>query len=86
MCTLPLCYGTASDTRAAPCPGTFQFTGRVAPLVRSTAKESFKDPNLKASLTPYHPNAMRSRLPVHFKGEAKPFRRFCQQRNQHTYE
>ena len=52
----------------------------------STMKTSFKDPNLKAALTPYHPNAQRSRLPVNFKGEAKPFRRFCQVRNEHTYE
>ena len=68
-------------------------TGGVAPPdpplpshARSTTKESFKDPNLKAALTPYHPNAQRSRLPVNFKGEAKPFRRFCQVRNEHTYE
>ena len=54
--------------------------------MHSTTKESFKDPNLKAALTPYHPNAQRSRLPVSFKNEAKPFKRFCQVRNQHTYE
>ena len=52
----------------------------------STAKDSFKDPNMKAALTPYHPNAIRNRLPVHFHGEAKPHRRFCQQRNEHTYD
>ncbi len=49
-------------------------------------KDSFKDPNLKAALTPYHANAQRSRLPVTFKNEAKPFRRFCQVRNEHTYD
>jgi len=52
----------------------------------STTKDSFKDPNVKAALTPYHPNAQRSRLPVSFKNEAKPFKRFCQVRNQHTYD
>ena len=48
-------------------------------------KDSYKDPNVKAALTPYHPNAQRSRLPVHFRNEAKPYVRFCQQRNQQTY-
>ena len=52
----------------------------------STMKDSFKDPNLKAALTPYHPSAQRSRLPVTFANEAKPFKRFCQVRNQHTYK
>ena len=28
----------------------------------------------------------RSRLPVHFQDEAKPFRRFCKPRNEHSYE
>ena len=49
-------------------------------------KESFKDPNLKAALTPYHPNAIRNRLPVEFKDSAVPGKRFCYPRNQHTYE
>ena len=57
---------------------------RVAP--RSTCKESYKDPNMKAQLTKYHPNARRSRLPEHFANEAKPYVRFCQVRNEHTYE
>mmetsp|Transcript_8414 Transcript_8414/g.18763 ORF Transcript_8414/g.18763 Transcript_8414/m.18763 type:complete len:148 (-) Transcript_8414:154-597(-) len=52
---------------------------------QSTMKDSFKDPNLKQALTAYHPNAQRSRMPVQFKNEAKPFKRFCQVRNQHTY-
>ena len=50
---------------------------RSASRVRSTNKDSYRDPNLKAALVPYHPNAPRSRLPVHFQDEAKPFRRFC---------
>merc|ERR1712054_554681 len=54
-------------------------------ITLSTMKDSFKDPNLKAALTPYHPNAQRSRLPVHFRDEAKPCVRFCQPRNMHTY-
>lgn len=54
--------------------------------ITSTNKADFKDPNLKAALTPYHWNAPRSRLPVHFKGEAAPFRRFCKPRNEHSYD
>ena len=54
--------------------------------LRSTNKDSYRDPNLKAALVPYHPNAPRSRLPVHFQDEAKPFRRFCKPRNEHSYE
>ena len=54
--------------------------------MRSTNKDSYRDPNLKAALVPYHPNAPRSRLPVHFQDEAKPFRRFCKPRNEHSYE
>ena len=48
---------------------------------RSTSKASYKDPNMKMQLTPYHPNAQRNRLPVKFDNEATPFRRFCQVRN-----
>ena len=59
---------------------------RSASRVRSTNKDSYRDPNLKAALVPYHPNAPRSRLPVHFQDEAKPFRRFCKPRNEHSYE
>ena len=29
----------------------------------STMKDSYKDPNVKAALTKYHPNAIRNRLP-----------------------
>ena len=47
---------------------------------RSTMKETFQDPNVKAALPPYHYNARRNRLPVHFKGEAEPYKRFCQAR------
>ena len=52
----------------------------------STTKDSFKDPNCKAALTPYHPNAIRNRLPVEFKDSAIPGIRFCYPRNNHTYE
>ena len=52
----------------------------------STMKESYKDPNLKAALSAYDHNAQRNRLPVHFKNEAKSYRRFCQERNVHTYD
>ena len=47
----------------------------------STTKTAFPDPRVTEPLTPYRPNAMRNRLPTHFKGEAKPCRRFCQPRN-----
>ena len=47
----------------------------------STMKESFKDPNQKAALTPYHPHAIRNRLPVVFKDAAIPGVRFCYPRN-----
>ena len=49
-------------------------------------KASFKDPNVKAALTAYHPNAIRNRLPVEFKDSAIPGKRFCYPRNNHTYE
>ena len=42
--------------------------------------------NKKMTLEPYHPNALRNRLPVEFKGSAIPGKRFCHPRNQHTYE
>ena len=32
------------------------------------------------------PSWRRSRLPVHFEDEAKPFRRFCKPRNEHSYD
>ena len=49
-------------------------------------KESFKDPNRKAALIAYHPNAIRNRLPVEFKDSAKPYVRMCYPRNEHTYD
>ena len=49
-------------------------------------KESFKNPNLTAALTPYHPNALRNRNKVEFKDAALPGVRMCYPRNQHTYE
>jgi len=52
----------------------------------STMKDSFKDPNQKAALPPYHPNALRNRLPVEFKDSAIPNVRFCHPRNKHTYD
>ena len=54
--------------------------------INSTMKASFKDPNVKAALTPYHPNAIRNRLPVEFKDAAIPAVRFCHPRNDHTYD
>jgi len=38
---------------------------------------------MKQSLTKYHPNAIRNRLPVVFKDAAIPGRRFCYPRNVH---
>jgi hypothetical protein len=65
-----------------------EMTARSAArgTLTSTNKDSYRDPNLKAALVPYHPNAPRSRLPVHFQDEAKPFRRFCKPRNEHSYD
>jgi len=54
--------------------------------LNSTTKADYKDPNLKATLTPYDPNALRNRLPVEFKDAAIPHRRFCKARNEHTYD
>ena len=67
-------YAAASHTYCFP---------RVS---RSTTKSDFKNPNLKASLTPYDPNALRNRLKVEFKDAAIPGIRFCKERNGHTYE
>jgi len=61
-----------------------ELSGQATTL--STAKDSFKDPNRKAALTAYHPNAIRNRLPVEFKDSAIPTVRFCYPRNQHTYD
>lgn len=52
----------------------------------STMKASYKDPNVKAALTKYHPNAIRNRLPVVFDNAAIPGKRFCYPRNEHTYD
>jgi len=52
----------------------------------STTKDSFKDPNMKQALTPYHPHAIRNRLPVVFDDAPKPRERFCYPRNVHTYD
>jgi len=54
--------------------------------LNSTTKSDFKNPNLKASLTPYDPNALRNRLKVEFKDAAIPGIRFCKERNGHTYD
>ena len=48
--------------------------------------ESFKDPNMKQALTPYHPLAIRNRLPVVFDNAPIPRARFCFPRNNHTYD
>lgn len=51
----------------------------------STTKSSFTDPSStlrgKKKLEPYRPESARSRLPVRFKGEPKPFTRHCQAGN-----
>lgn len=50
-------------------------------------KTSFKNPNAKAQLTPYHWNALRNRLPVDLGPEAAiPFVRFCKQRNIESHD
>ena len=54
--------------------------------INSTMRASFRDPNMKATLTPYDPNALRNRLPVKFRDEAIPCVRFCKARGEHTYE
>ena len=41
---------------------------------------------LALAMTEHHARARGSRLPVHFENEAKPFRRFCKPRNEHSYE
>ena len=48
--------------------------------------ETFKDPNMKQALTPYHPLAIRNRLPVVFDNAPIPRARFCFPRNNHTYD
>ena len=66
--------------------GSKSFDKPAESIKTSTARESFKDPNLKQALQKYDPNALRNRLPVKFDNEAKPYMRFCQVRNQHTYD
>ena len=53
---------------------------------QSTMMASYKDPNLKAQLTPYHPLAPRNRMPVKFKNEPTPGKRFTKDRNAGTYD
>ena len=84
-------YKRNGELIAVPHPvpmSSAEMTARSAARgsLTSTNKDSYRDPNLKAALVPYHPNAPRSRLPVHFKDEAKPFRRFCKPRNEHSYD
>jgi len=55
-------------------------------VATSTMRGSFTDPRRKAPLMKYHPNALRNRLPVEFKGAAIPCVRFCHERNNHTYD
>jgi len=52
----------------------------------STTKDAFKNPHHKQTLTPYHPNAHRSRPPVRFQDEAQACVRFCKPRNVATYD
>lgn len=51
----------------------------------STTKSSYTDPTStlrgKKKLEPYRPDSARSRLPVRFKGEPKPFTRHCKPDN-----
>jgi len=67
----------ATGYKKHPVEGKPQFT--------STTKASFVDPSPslrgKKKLEPYRPESARSRLPVRFKGEPKPFTRHCQAGN-----
>ncbi len=60
-------------------------TATDATTRQSTMAASFRDPNLKTQLTPYHPNAPRNRLPVKFKDEPTHGKRFCKDRNAQSY-
>ncbi|KOO33937.1 hypothetical protein Ctob_010753 [Chrysochromulina tobinii] len=68
--TIPKSYGGPTNSKANT----------------STMGESFKDPNMKQALTPYHPLAIRNRLPVVFDNAPIPRARFCFPRNNHTYD
>ena len=100
-CARPLVHGCLSPTLLArlcttwlvlftmklSCPRCLLLRAADLRLIlRSTSKDSYKDPGRKQPLTKYHPNALRNRMPVHFANEAAPQRRFCQPRNQHTHE
>ncbi len=93
--------GTSSLSRTGNSKGCFKRNGEILayahftpppfpdasrPVMTSTAKASFKDPNEKQPIVKYDPNALRNRLPVVFDGAAKPYARFCQVRNNHTYD
>jgi len=56
---------------------------------QSTTKSSFTDPTSslrgKKKLEPYRPDSARSRLPVRFKGEPKPFTRHCKANNESQF-
>jgi len=52
----------------------------------STATDSYQDPLRKQKLVAYHPNAARNRNAVVFPNEAEPFKRFCQPRNETTFD
>merc|ERR1712196_399886 len=54
------------------------YTGSFKPHLESA--------NGKKELSPYDPNAMRSRLSVTFSGVAKPGVRFCRPRNVSQYQ
>ena len=41
---------------------------------------------VQKELCPYDPNALRSRLPVDFGDQSKPFVRFCKPRNVSGFE
>ena len=84
-------YKRNGELIAVPHPvpmSSAEMTARSAArgALTSTNKDSYRDPNLKAALTAYHPNAIRNRLPVEFKDAAIPGKRFCYPRNQHTHE
>ena len=93
--------GISNKSRTGSTKGSFKRNGEVLgyahftpparpaasrEVMTSTAKASYKDPNEKQPIVKYDPNALRNRLPVVFEGAAKPFARFCQVRNNHTYD
>jgi len=66
---------------------SYSGNDRAAPPT-STMQASYLNPAgaSNKALVAYHPNAIRSRLPTTFPNEAKPYKRFCQPRGQHTYD